>query len=142
MNIKVFTDMNKILEFAYLEYNWNSYHAKPIPYSILKQTVDLYSAIYEKFHLLPFDIAPFSCGVQLEYRENSNALEIEIRGINNFAYLFIQSEKENELVDDRTFSEEDNVDKIRIFEVLEKVLAPSNKNVRSAEYVSVKHQDT
>ena len=110
--------MTKLLEFAYLEDNWDSYHAKPIELKTLKQVIDLYSAIYEKFHILPVHIAPFSGGIQLEYRENSNALEIEVRGTNKYAYLFIQGEKENDLKDDRTFSEEDNVDEVRVFEML------------------------
>lgn len=123
MNTKIFQDMIKLLEWAYLEDSRDSYHANPIPFEMIKQAIELYSAIYLKLHLLPIHIAPFSGGIQLEYRENSNALEVEIRGINKYAYLFIQGEKENDLTDNRTFSEEDNVNQTRIFEMLEQVLS-------------------
>lgn len=106
----ILTVTEKILEFADLESDWDSYGAQPISLKAVQKAIKLISNIADQFYntkgekIRPFDIAPRSDGgVQFEWRSAKGSLEVEIRLSQGYGYLLILGQGEA-----RTFEEGDN----------------------------------
>lgn len=109
-NNEVLAVVRKMLEFADLEPNWDSYGGKPVALKTVQKAERLFSQIVERFSfthegkICPFDVAPRSDGgVQFEWRSEKNALEVEVYPGQGYGYLLILGEGES-----RKFEEGDN----------------------------------
>ncbi len=107
--------IRKILSFADLEPDWDSYGAKTVNLKAIRNTEKLLTNILTLYpNATPFDITPMSDGgIQLEWK-GKNSIEVEIHA-EDFAYLLIFDGDED---DWRLFKEDDGLDLTAIVQVI------------------------
>lgn len=107
MNTQLLNLTQKILDFADLEPDWDSYGAKPITLKSCRNTFNFYKAVLEKFpdKTIARDVAPLSDGgIQIEFMTSNLDLEVEIHDTNRFAYLLVEKGEPD------IYTEDGNVD--------------------------------
>jgi len=115
--------MANLKRIAGLGVDWDSYGSAP-PASVAVETAGrLIETVYRDSLLsartpyLPFSVAPLSGGgIQLEWRGESKAVEIEVGPEGAFGYLFIKGAEPSSV-----YEEEDGVSESRILELVRSV---------------------
>lgn len=114
----------KLLTFADLEQDWDSYGSYPVSFKAVAKASALFDKVINNFFkakggsVYPFDIAPLkNGGVQLEWRGPNGSLEVEIGPDEGFNYLLIQGQGKT-----RSFDEKDNVTASDILELISRII--------------------
>lgn len=96
---RLWEDLQRILAFAALECDWDSYGAEPISHDAIEGAQLLLSAVASQAEyklgrgVKPYAVAPLADGgVQIEWRGAEYAIEVEISPDGRYGYLVVTGE--------------------------------------------------
>lgn len=103
--------VKKCAEFLRLEPDWDSYGGKPVNFITVQAAIAFLARVVDRFggslgaKAIPLHVAPLSDGgIQYEWMQGDNGIEIEIHPDGVFAYLQIFGTGDN-----AQYHEEDNI---------------------------------
>lgn len=86
----------QLMAFRELKQDWDSYRSDPISQDAINKAYDILSSLKEDTAAKPFMIVPLSDGgVQIEWRGERGALEVEISSKKELSYLLVEGIEEN-----------------------------------------------
>jgi len=118
----------QLSHIAKLEPDWDSYGADPPSAAVIGEAARLIVAVMERFSPMagesarPWAVAPFSGGVQVEWRTKTGALEVEIRPGGQFGYLLEEGMDSNP-----RYEEGDDIHLEEVLRLIARILQPTPK---------------
>jgi hypothetical protein len=117
--------LQRLSQVESVGFDWDSYGSEPPSHAAIDSAQNLvwtlvntmFSSVGER--AVPFSLAPLSGGgIQVEWRGNTDAIEVEINPVGRYGYLLIHGAG-----DARTFQEKDDVLEPELIDLVRRVVS-------------------